>query len=177
MVLILILLGAIWMKNKYGYDKTASGWYSIDEFGENEYDYGCDECATILAYVEMEDEAETIVNLLNSKDKMIHKLTRSIGKLLIVDAMASDVENPNENQKKEIIGKLKLKNSNEPSYYNCNGLSPLEAFKEGLLSKEEVIGFCKGNVIKYTVRAGKKDDALEDIDKAIDYLENLKEVL
>lgn len=63
----------------------------------------------------------------------------------------------------------------EPSYYNSNGLSPLEAFKMGLLSKEEYIGFCKGNIIKYTVRAGKKDDAIEDIYKAIDYLNHLKE--
>ena len=164
------------MKNKYGYDKTASGWYSINEFGENEYDYGCDECSTNLAYVEMEDEAKTIVDLLNGKDKKINELTKSISKLLIVDAMAVDVENPNENQKKEVIGKLKLK-VKEPSYYNCNGLSPLEAFKQGLLSKEEVIGFCKGNVIKYIVRAGKKDDALKDIDKAIDYSEHLVEIL
>ena len=42
------------MKDKYMYDKTASGWYSINEFSRNEYDYGCDECATNLAYVEME---------------------------------------------------------------------------------------------------------------------------
>lgn len=69
-----------------------------------------------------------------------------------------------------------MKDRLEPFYYDCNGLSPLEAFKMGLLSKEELIGFCKGNVIKYTVRAGKKDDALKDIDKAIDYLENLKEI-
>ena len=42
----------------------------------------------------------------------------------------------------------------EPKYYAGNGLSPLEAFKQGLISKEELVGFCKGNVIKYTVRAG-----------------------
>lgn len=64
---------------------------------------------------------------------------------------------------------------NEPDYYGGNGLSPLEAFKQGLMSKEEVIGFCKGNVIKYTIRAGKKDDAVKDIDKAINYLKHLRE--
>lgn len=64
----------------------------------------------------------------------------------------------------------------EPSYYAGNGLSPLEAFKKGLLSKDEYIGFCKGNVIKYTVRAGKKENASEDIVKAIDYLRHLKEL-
>lgn len=62
----------------------------------------------------------------------------------------------------------------EPSYYAGNGLSPLEAFKKGLLSREELIGFIKGNVIKYTVRAGHKHNASEDIVKAIDYLTHLK---
>lgn len=62
----------------------------------------------------------------------------------------------------------------EPEYYASNGLSPLEAFKKGLLSKDEYIGFCKGNVIKYTVRAGKKENASKDIVKAIDYLGHLK---
>lgn len=67
--------------------------------------------------------------------------------------------------------------SNEPKYYSENGLSPLEAFKVGLLSKQECIGFIKGNVIKYTVRAGKKDETEKDINKAIDYLNHLKEVM
>lgn len=65
--------------------------------------------------------------------------------------------------------------SEEPDYYAQNGLSPMSAFKQGLISKEEYIGFCKGNVIKYTVRCGKKDDAISDIDKAINYLIALKE--
>ncbi len=64
----------------------------------------------------------------------------------------------------------------EPDYYAGNGLSPLEAFKKGLLSREETIGFIKGNVIKYAVRAGKKDNASKDIVKAIDYLTHLKKL-
>ena len=44
----------------------------------------------------------------------------------------------------------------EPDYYAGNGLSPLEAFKKGLLSREETIGFIKGNIIKYVTRAGHK---------------------
>lgn len=65
----------------------------------------------------------------------------------------------------------------EPDYYASNGLSPLGAFEQGLISKEEYVGFCKGNVIKYVVRAGKKDDALLDIVKAMDYLMALHKVL
>ena len=71
----------------------------------------------------------------------------------------------------------KHEQSEQPDYYKSNGLSPMDAFEKGLLSEEEFIGFIKGNVIKYTVRAGKKDDPIRDIDKAIDYLEWLKKVM
>ena len=77
----------------------------------------------------------------------------------------------------EKINGINMTFMTEPKYYAQNGLSPLGAFKKGLLSEEELIGFYKGNVIKYTVRAGKKDNASEDIDKAIDYLNYLKEIL
>lgn len=63
---------------------------------------------------------------------------------------------------------------NEPKYYASNGLSPLQAFRKGLMSEEQYLGFLKGNIIKYTVRAGSKDDAVKDIDKAIDYCHHLK---
>lgn len=66
----------------------------------------------------------------------------------------------------------------EPDYYAKNGLSPLKAFEQGLLSKEEYIGFCKGNIIKYVIRAGdKEEDALMDIVKALDYLHYLHKAL
>lgn len=62
----------------------------------------------------------------------------------------------------------------EPNYYVGNGLSPLQAFKNGLISEDEYLGFLKGNIIKYVVRAGHKDDEVRDIDKAIDYCHHLK---
>ena len=62
----------------------------------------------------------------------------------------------------------------EPNYYAGNGLSPLQAFKNGLISEDEYLGFLKGNIIKYVVRAGHKDDEVRDIDKAIDYCHHLK---
>jgi hypothetical protein len=33
------------------------------------------------------------------------------------------------------------------------------------------INFCRGSAIKYIVRAGKKDDEIEDLKKAIDFLQ------
>ena len=41
------------------------------------------------------------------------------------------------------------------------------------LTLEEFVGYCKGNSIKYRLRAGKKDDALQDIAKAETYEEFL----
>jgi len=59
----------------------------------------------------------------------------------------------------------------EPSYYNGNGMSPMEAFSKGLISRDEYVGFVKGNIIKYVVRCEyKNDDPISDLDKAYNYL-------
>ena len=58
----------------------------------------------------------------------------------------------------------------EPDYYAQNGLSPIGAMKQGLTSQEELIGFYKGNIIKYVVRAGKKGNAVKDLLKARNYI-------
>lgn len=63
-----------------------------------------------------------------------------------------------------------------PKYYNKNGLSPIEAFKIGLLSQEEYIGFLKGNIIKYSVRCDNKNRE-EDMVKCKTYAEYLREEL
>lgn len=65
----------------------------------------------------------------------------------------------------------------EPDYYVSNGLSPIGAFKQGLISKEEYRGFLIGNIIKYTIRAGKKDNAIEDLKKARNYIDFYLELL
>jgi iron-sulfur cluster repair protein YtfE (RIC family) len=33
------------------------------------------------------------------------------------------------------------------------------------------LNFCRGNIIKYVARAGKKSDELQDLRKALDYLQ------
>lgn len=37
--------------------------------------------------------------------------------------------------------------------------------------KDYKLGFNRGNIIKYIVRAGKKQDELKDLEKALDYLQ------
>ena len=46
---------------------------------------------------------------------------------------------------------------------------------EAVLTHDEFIGFLKGNVIKYSMRAGRKEGS-DDAEKAKHYLQKLKEV-
>jgi hypothetical protein len=47
---------------------------------------------------------------------------------------------------------------------------------ENVLTPEEFRGFLKGNIIKYSMRAGRKGATDEDIKKAFHYIEKLNEV-
>lgn len=39
-----------------------------------------------------------------------------------------------------------------------------------ILTEEEFKGWCKGNALKYLLRAGKKDDEIQDLAKAVVYI-------
>lgn len=65
----------------------------------------------------------------------------------------------------------------QPKHYTTNGLSPVDCFKQGLVSKEEYIGFCKCNIIKYLCRAEYKENAKEDYEKAQHYIQLLLEII
>lgn len=56
----------------------------------------------------------------------------------------------------------------EVSYYQELGLEPLEVMKR-TFTIDELRGFYKGNIIKYLLRAGHKDPAEKDIEKAKNY--------
>jgi hypothetical protein len=45
-----------------------------------------------------------------------------------------------------------------------------------VLTPEEFVGFLKGNVIKYSLRAGRKPGADDDASKARHYMKKLEEV-
>ncbi|RYF78880.1 MAG: DUF3310 domain-containing protein [Cytophagaceae bacterium] len=59
---------------------------------------------------------------------------------------------------------------NHPQHYG-GGDNPYEVIK---IIDHYKLGFCLGNTIKYTLRAGKKDPAktLEDLEKALWYLQH-----
>ncbi len=50
------------------------------------------------------------------------------------------------------------------------------AVMQAVLTPEEFIGFLKGNVITYSMRQGKKEGSTDDAEKALHYLQKLREI-
>lgn len=57
-----------------------------------------------------------------------------------------------------------------PGHYAMLGTEVIEVIAASS-TLDEFRGYCRGNVIKYRLRAGKKDDAVQDLAKADFYLE------
>lgn len=80
---------------------------------------------------------------------------------------------------KQIINKLKLAFKNarsdeavrSPKHYKLPGLN-IESIDvlRSVLTPEEFKGFCRGNALKYLIRAGRKNNELQDIKKAGVYI-------
>lgn len=56
-----------------------------------------------------------------------------------------------------------------PSYYDVGGISVNDVIR-AKLTPEEYAGWCKGNILKYTMRAKYKEDEQKDLKKAADYM-------
>lgn len=63
---------------------------------------------------------------------------------------------------------------NHPPHYKVGGIEVID-FIQAKLTPEEFRGYLKGNVLKYTSRAGHKDDAGQDIGKLVWYATKLQE--
>lgn len=63
-------------------------------------------------------------------------------------------------------------NVRKPKHYASGGIECIDAIRAAL-TEEEFRGYCKGNVIKYAWRSGKKGPAEEDLAKARSYIEFL----
>ncbi|MDR6744692.1 DUF3310 domain-containing protein [Staphylococcus epidermidis] len=124
--------------------------------------------------------------------KSVYRLTGAkTGSNLAIDKWFADVEaidgrtwtiddsydfyslaNENEEPQKTLDDKV-----SHPSHYQGRkGIDVIE-FLYQQLTFEEFKGFMKGNMIKYPVRAGRKDNELADIKKARDYADRLIEKL
>lgn len=67
-------------------------------------------------------------------------------------------------------------NVDHPSHYNQGDIECIDAI-ESALGKEKFIGFCIGNAIKYSWRSEHKSNAIEDLDKALWYINKAKETM
>lgn len=61
-----------------------------------------------------------------------------------------------------------------PDHYASGGIECIDAIRAAM-SKDEFIGFLRGNILKYIWREDKKGSQLQDLEKAGWYLEKLKE--
>ena len=77
-----------------------------------------------------------------------------------------------------LIDDNKAKNPNSKHYELWENFEAIDIIKLAL-TDEEYKGFLKGNILKYRLRAGKKnienDNIIKDINKSIDYEKELKE--
>nr|DAP21274.1 MAG TPA: nucelotide kinase [Caudoviricetes sp.] len=79
----------------------------------------------------------------------------------------------------EVIEKgsnMKNDNVNSPAHYRQGGIECIEAIKASM-SEEGFRDYLKGNVMKYIWRYKHKGKAIEDIEKALWYLNRLKDEL
>lgn len=60
------------------------------------------------------------------------------------------------------------------THYKDRAIQPIQVMQM-VLTPEEYRGYLKGNILKYSMRAGTKGDAAEDVAKAHHYKQFLKE--
>lgn len=59
---------------------------------------------------------------------------------------------------------------NNPEHYTFGGIETVD-YLRAKLTKEEFVGWCRGNALKYLSRAGHKDEELQEYRKAAKYIE------
>ena len=65
---------------------------------------------------------------------------------------------------------------NHPKHYASGGIECIDAMKAAF-GKAEVASFCKLNAFKYIWRCFHKNDGVEDVDKALWYLNRYRELV
>lgn len=85
------------------------------------------------------------------------------------EKISAEVFEVSRGKSKSRINKPKVDMVNHPPHYTAGGIETIDYIK-AKLTPEEFIGYLKGSVIKYTSRAGKKDDIVQDLEKAQWYM-------
>lgn len=66
-------------------------------------------------------------------------------------------------------------NDRGPAHYKLMPIEPWDVMQV-VLTQEEYVGYLKGNFIKYSMRAGRKEGT-DDVAKARHYAEKIQEIL
>ena len=64
-----------------------------------------------------------------------------------------------------------------PSHYQLEDGSEVKDHILAVLGREGFIAYAKGNILKYTARAGKKDNADQELDKVQEYAQMIRDVI
>lgn len=121
--------------------------------------------------IEQHREYITTVKL-EDLQTMTSRLCKNNDDISFIIKMMSTYTDGAEDIAEEVIENFDM--VNKPSHYKLRGLD-IEAIDviRGALTEEEFRGFCKGNVLKYTIRESHKNGD-EDLKKAKKYLEFLE---
>ena len=65
---------------------------------------------------------------------------------------------------------------NNPKHYNIKGLETIDII-QSRLTDEEFIGYLKGNILKYDLRASFKGSLIEDLEKSTVYKDWLIDIV
>lgn len=96
---------------------------------------------------------------------------------IIDDTQPHVWEIPASTKIEEIVEKPRtLKNPNSKYYELWDGFESIDVLKQ-LLSDDEYKGFLKGNILKYQLRLGKKDNIEKEQTKILDYRSELDRIL
>ena len=63
---------------------------------------------------------------------------------------------------------IKFRDAINPDHYKAGGIEAID-YIQSKLTPEEFAGFCRGNMLKYLSRLGHKDEAAQEMRKALWY--------
>jgi hypothetical protein len=120
------------------------------------------------------------VYIVTNEDAGIHTIT---GFPVIAGETCVELKTPEGLYKTVELGDIALSRGNpngsdaiNPIHYKGNGVECIDAIK-AQMSREEFLGYLRGNVTKYTFRMRQKGDPVENARKANWYLDRLMQEL
>jgi len=109
---------------------------------------------------DMSPEVGKLYSLKNENGDLKYSINRFVPAVLDYTSLSDVPDVPKEDVNDMV---------HEPTHYTSGGIETIDYIK-AKLTLEQYEGFLLGNVLKYTSRAGKKDEKKQDLEKASVYL-------